>query len=254
MKTIDLNCDMGESFGLWHIGQDTDVIPHITTANVACGAHAGDPNVMLSTVRLAKQHGVAVGAHPGFPDLQGFGRRPMRLSPEEIEATVLYQIGALWAIARSEGVKLSHVKPHGALYNMAASDSKMATAIARAVSRFSRELLFYCLPGSESEASAVEHGLTVMREGFVDRAYEPNGSLVDRSIPGAVPQDPSLAAHQALELADGRVRCRDGSLLELRVETLCLHGDTPGAPQIAQAVRSALVQSGYQVKAPAYGR
>jgi 5-oxoprolinase (ATP-hydrolysing) subunit A len=254
MKTIDLNCDMGESFGMWRMGQDAEVMPHITSANVACGAHAGDPSVMLATVRLAKQYGVSLGAHPGFPDLHGFGRRSMRLSAEEIEASLLYQIGALWAIARSEGVALSHVKPHGALYNMAAGDPLMADAVARAVARFSRELLLYCVPKSESEASARAHNLVPIPEGFVDRAYEPNGSLVDRSLPGAVANQPSEAARQALDLASGNVTCRDGSLLELQVQTLCVHGDTTGAPEIAQAVKAALVKAGYEVRSPAHGR
>jgi UPF0271 protein len=241
---------MGESFGVWRLGRDAEVMPHITSANVACGLHAGDPAVMLATVRLARRHGVSVGAHPGFPDLQGFGRRAMRLSADEIRGYVLYQLGALWAIARSEGVDLGHIKPHGALYNIAAVDRSIAEPIAEAVARFSRNLPLYCLPSSELEAAGVENGLQTVPEGFVDRAYEPNGSLVDRSQTGAVAAEPPQAVHQALSLARGEVVCRDGSVLKLSVRTLCVHGDTPGAPDIAREVRAALLADGYSLTAP----
>lgn len=254
MRTIDLNCDTGESFGLWKMGQDDEVMPFITSANVACGLHASDPNVMAATVRLARQYNVAVGAHPGFPDLQGFGRRAMRLASHEIYNMTLYQIGALWAIARAEGVELSHVKPHGALYNMAARDVSVARPIAEAVASFSRTLLLYCLPGSVMEDEARQLGLTPIKEGFADRGYEPNGSLVDRHLPGAVASNPSQAVVQALQLAAGSVTCYDGSVLPLQVDTLCVHGDTPGAPQIVQAVAAALRQAGYTVASPPHGQ
>src|SRR5438874_2375935 len=185
-RSIDLNCDMGESFGPWKMGSDAEVMPHITSANIARGAHAGDPNVMAATVALARQHGVAIGAHPGFPDLQGFGRREIRFSADEILNMVLYQIGALWAIARAAGVELHHVKPHGALYNMACVDAAMARPIVQAVRAFSPALAVYCLPASRLEEEALQEGLIAIPEGFVDRAYEPNGSLVDRNRPGAV--------------------------------------------------------------------
>jgi 5-oxoprolinase (ATP-hydrolysing) subunit A len=250
LKQIDLNCDMGESFGAWRMGRDEEVMPHITSANVACGLHAGDPSVMMATVKLAKECGVSVGAHPSFPDLQGFGRRVMRMTAEEIRGFVLYQIGALWAVARAAGMDIAHVKPHGALYNMAAKDRSVAQPIAEAVADFSRELSLYCLPSSELEAAGIECGLTIIAEGFVDRGYEPNGSLVDRNEAGAVAADATQAVRQALMLARGEVMCRDGSLLKLEVGTLCVHGDTPGAPEIAREVKAALRAKGYTLAAP----
>jgi UPF0271 protein len=250
LKPIDLNCDMGESFGAWRMGRDAEVMPHITSANVACGLHAGDPSVMMATVKLAKQWGVSVGAHPSFPDLQGFGRRVMRMTAEEIRGCVLYQIGALWAVARAAGIDIAHVKPHGALYNLAAKDRLVARPIAEAVAHFSRELCLYCLPSSELEAAGKECGLNTIAEGFVDRGYEPNGSLIDRNEAGAVVGDATQAVRQALMLARGEVMCRDGSLLKLEVGTLCVHGDTPGAPEIAREVNAALRTEGYTLAAP----
>ncbi len=250
MSAIDLNADMGESFGAWQMGQDEALMPHITSANVACGAHAGDPSVMAATIRLAWQHGVSVGAHPGYADLQGFGRRAIAMSPGEVTALVLYQIGALWSIARSEGVELRHVKPHGALYNSAASDRRLADAIARAIRQFSPSLVFFCLAGSEMEAAGREHGLQVAREGFADRAYEANGLLASRGKQGSVLSSPERAASQALRLADGNVTALDGSELSLQVDTICIHGDTPGADGIARSVRAALAGAGHQVAAP----
>ena len=252
-RPIDLNADMGESFGSWRMGQDEELMPQITSANVACGAHAGDPNVMRATVKLAKKHRVQIGAHPGFPDLQGFGRRPMQLAPDEIEAYVLAQIGALWAIARSEGADLSHVKAHGALYNLAVKDRLVALPIVRAVAHFSRDLFLYCLPGSKQEEVARAHGIKTIPEGFIDRAYEPNGSLVDRRAPGAVVSDPAEAARNALALANGSIVTRDDSVLKVQVETLCVHGDGPNAPQIARSAFAALLLAGYSVQAPSRG-
>lgn len=249
LKQIDLNCDMGESFGPWQMGQDTAIMPYITSANVACGLHAGDPSVMEATIRLAKEHGVAVGAHPGYPDLQGFGRRVIPMGHAEIRSYVLYQIGALWAIARRLGVELTHVKAHGALYNIGAADRQVALSLAEAVAGFSKEVSLFCLPGSELELAARELGLKVIGEGFVDRAYEPNGSLVDRKKPASVYSDPKLAADQALQLAAGGVTCKDGSHLALEVSTLCLHGDNSVAPDIARLVREALDRAGYKVTA-----
>src|SRR5215216_4173192 len=175
--TIDLNSDLGESFGRWTLGSDPDLMRTITSANVACGFHAGDPGVMRSTVRLARAAGVAVGAHPGLPDLAGFGRRKMAVSPEEVEDMVLYQVGAIAAIAAAEGVRLQHVKPHGALYNMAVKDAALAAAIAHAVRAIDARLLLFALPGTELEGAALTAGLRVAREGFADRAYESDGSL-----------------------------------------------------------------------------
>ena len=193
---IDLNCDMGESFGRYRLGTDADLMAYITSANIACGLHAGDPVIMEGTVRLAQEHGVAAGAHPGFPDLQGFGRRAMQLTPEEAEAFVLYQIGALAAFARASGAELVHVKPHGALYNQAAQDYTMARAIARAIARFSPQLILVGLANSRLMEAGLEAGLPVACEAFVDRAYEADGSLRSRRLPGAVLHDPQQAASQ----------------------------------------------------------
>ena len=250
MKSIDLNCDMGESFGPWKMGRDEEIMPHISSANIACGGHAGDPDVMTTTVRLAKRCAVSVGAHPGYPDLRSFGRRPMRFSSDEIVSLILYQLGALWAIARGEGVELRHVKPHGALYNSACAERDLAVAVCEAIRRFSAEVYLVGLPRSELQATAEELGQPFLAEGFADRAYEPNGSLRDRNLPGAMREDPVTAARQAVALASGTVTSFDGTLLKTPVDTICLHGDTPGAPEIARAVRQALDGTGYTVQAP----
>lgn len=250
MSRIDLNCDMGESFGPWKMGDDAVIMPYITSANVACGAHAGDPNVMAATVRLARQHGVAVGAHPGYPDLAGFGRRPMKLTGDEVIHSVLFQLGALRAIARSEGVSLSHVKPHGALYNQACTDRALADAIVEAICRFSSSLLLVGLPNSQLEAAAGERDLAYLREGFADRVYEPNGLLRNRDYSGALLATPGAAAAQALQLARGEVMSYGGTLLKLEVDTICIHGDTPGAAMIAHQVRQTLDAANIQVTAP----
>ena len=248
MTTIDLNCDMGESFGAYTIGADEAVMPSITSANVACGYHGGDPAVMRRTVGLARDAGVAVGAHPGFPDLVGFGRREMRMRPQDVEDMVLYQIGALAAIAKSEGVRLSHVKAHGALYNMAVADKALAAAIARAAAAFDPALIFFALPGSELARAANAIGLQVALEGFADRAYEPDGSLTPRSRAGAVIHDVDAVVTRALRMiVDGVVTASDGSKLEMRVDTICTHGDTPGAQSLTRALRAGLEQAGVTV-------
>ncbi len=245
---IDLNCDMGESFGRYSIGDDEALMPFITSANVACGLHAGDPLVMERTVRLARARGVGVGAHPGFPDLQGFGRRGMQLTPDEVEAFVLYQVGALAAFARAAGGELLHVKPHGALYNLAAKDRSLADAVARAVARFSRCLILVGLANSALVEAGLEAGLPVAREAFADRAYEADGSLRSRRLPGAVLQDPAQAAEQAVRIAQERmVVAYGGETVPVQAETLCLHGDTATALSIAQAVRQALASAGVEV-------
>jgi UPF0271 protein len=240
---------MGESYGAWKIGDDAGIMPYVTSANIACGGHAGDPNVMTATVALAKAHGVAIGAHPGFPDLPGFGRRPMPLTPEEIYSVMLTQLGALWAVARSQGAALHHVKPHGALYNLACADASIAVPVVRSIRDFSSELALYCLPSSQLYKEARTLGVRAVGEGFVDRAYEPNGSLADRKLPGAVKSDPEMAQVQALQLAGGEVVCRDGTKLGLSVGTLCIHGDTPGAAVLAREVRAALTKAGYNLSA-----
>ncbi len=255
MTKIDLNCDMGESFGAYTIGADEAVMATITSANVACGYHGGDPGVMRRTVRLARDAGVAVGAHPGFPDLLGFGRREMRMAAQDVEDMVLYQIGALAAIARSEGVRLSHVKPHGALYNMAVTDKELAAAIARAVVAFDPALIFFALPGSELARAANGLGLQVALEGFADRAYQPDGSLTPRSRAGAVIHDIEAVVARALRMAtDGDVIALDGSRLDMRVDTICTHGDTQGAPSLTRALRAGLERAGVTVAAVASQR
>lgn len=246
---IDLNADVGESYGAWVMGADADLMPLITSANVACGAHAGDPLTMWRTVALAKRHGVAVGAHPGYPDRDGFGRRDLPMTPYELEASLLAQMGALSAIAGGLGIQLTHVKPHGALYNRAAADIELAAAVAGAVARLPKRLTLVGLAGSALIDAALAAGLPVADEAFADRAYEPDGSLRSRDLPGAVHTDPTLAAAQAVSIAgDGRVRAHDGSTLEIRADTICIHGDTPGAAAIARAVREALEAAGIEVR------
>lgn len=241
---------MGESFGPWKMGEDEAIMPYITSANVACGGHAGDPDIMRRTVRMAKQHGVSVGAHPGYPDLGAFGRRPFVMGREEVVNTLLYQISALAGIARAEGIELRHVKPHGALYNTACVDVELADAVAEAVAAFASTLVLVGLPGSELEAAAGRHNLAFASEGFADRAYEPNGLLRDRRYSDALLTDPNAAARQAVALAQGYATAHNGATLSLKVETLCIHGDTPGAPRIAEAVRAALEDAGFTVSGP----
>jgi 5-oxoprolinase (ATP-hydrolysing) subunit A len=242
---MDLNCDMGESFGAWHMGHDTEVMGSITSANVACGFHAGDPEVMRKTVRLAKQHGVAVGAHPGLPDLIGFGRREMKVSARELEDMMLYQIGALAAMAAAEGVPLQHVKVHGALYNMTSRDPELAAAIARAVVAFDRGLILLGLPDSALIRAGDSAGLRTAAEGFADRAYEPDGSLASRLKAGAVIHDPELVVARAVRMAcEGGVVAIDGSWVSLKVQTICTHGDTPGAHDLVRRLHAALAAQG----------
>ncbi len=242
---IDLNCDMGESFGCYTLGDDAAMLDVVTSANVACGLHAGDPTVMQATVALAARKGVAVGAHPSYPDLQGFGRRMMALTPAEIEATMLYQIGALAGFARAAGAPLVHVKPHGALYNVAARDQTVAEAIVRAVVAFDPTLIIVTLPDSALLRAAQAAGLRVACEGFADRAYREDGSLVPRSEPGAVIHDPALATARVIRMVTrGEVEAITGKVVPLRIDTLCIHGDKPGAVAIAAALRAALEAEG----------
>jgi UPF0271 protein len=251
LTTIDLNSDLGESFGRWTLGSDTELMKAITSANVACGYHAGDPAVMRATVRLARDAGVAVGAHPGLPDLAGFGRRNMAVSAEEVEDMVLYQVGALAAIAASESVRLQHVKPHGALYNMAVTDRGLADAIVRAVYAFDAELALFALPGSALALAGSAMGLRVVREGFADRAYEADGSLTPRTRPAAVIHAPADVIDRAVRMArDGIVRAADGSDIPMRVETICTHGDTPASHELTRQLRAALEAEGILVAPP----
>ncbi len=245
---IDLNADVGESLGPWPMGTDQALIPLVTSVNVACGFHAGDPLTIRRTVRLALDAGVAVGAHPGYPDLVGFGRRAMNLADDELEAAVLYQVAALAGIVRAEGGSLSHVKPHGALYNRAATDSSAAVSIARAVASVDTEIRLVGPPGSALLAAGTAAGLVCLAEGFADRAYTADGTLRSRTLPGALIPDPALAAAQAVSIArDSLVVAFDGARVPLSAATLCIHGDTPGAVAIATAVRDALAAAGIEV-------
>jgi 5-oxoprolinase (ATP-hydrolysing) subunit A len=246
---IDLNGDVGESFGAYEIGHDAALIPILTSANVACGFHAGDPGVMRATVALAREHGISIGAHPGFPDLAGFGRRELHATPREIEDLVVYQIGALAGIAAAQNVQLMHVKPHGALYNMAARDESLADAIARAVASVDRTLMLFGLPGSKSIEAARRHGLRAVSEAFADRAYRSDGALVPRSQPGAVIDDADAVVARAISIArDRSVVAADGTRVSLDVETICVHGDTPGAAALARRIRQALTEAGIEVR------
>ena len=245
---VDLNCDMGESFGAWTLGADDAMMPIITSANIACGWHAGDPLVMERTVRLAAEHGVGVGAHPGYPDLLGFGRRSLALSPAEAEAYVLYQAAALAGIAQANGVRLVHVKPHGQLYNDAVTSPPLAEAIARAVARLDPSLILVGLAGSALVEAGRAVGLRVAEEAFADRVYEANGALRSRRLPGAMIHDPVQAAEQVLAMVrDGEVVAHDGTRVRLRADTICLHGDGPTAPQIGAELRRRLEAAGVQV-------
>ena len=246
---VDLNADVGESYGAYVLGQDPAIMPYVTSVNVACGFHAGDPAVMRETVTLAHHHGVAVGAHPGLPDLAGFGRREMRLSPREVEDLVVYQIGALAGVTAAQGIRLQHVKPHGALYNMAARDGALADAIARAVAAVDRSLVLVGLAGSALLEAGARAGLRLASEVFADRGYRADGTLVPRDVHGAVLHDEDVIAARVVAMVQHRVvTADDGSVVPLEVDTICLHGDSPGAAAVAKAVRSALDAAGLAVK------
>lgn len=249
LRAIDLNCDIGESFGAWRMGADAEVMPWITSANIACGFHAGDFSTMRHTVALAVRQGVAIGAHVSLPDLQGFGRRELRVTPDEAYAMTLYQIGALAAFVRAAGAHVAHVKPHGALYNMAAKDAALSQAIARAVRDFDENLILVGLAGSELPKAGTEAGLRVAHEAFADRRYEPDGSLTPRSKPDAVIDDVDEAIAQALQIAaDRSVAIRNGRTIELPADTICVHGDRPDAGVFAKRLREALDRSGALVR------
>ena len=243
---IDLNCDMGESFGQYKLGKDEAVMPFITSANIACGFHAGDPLVMQSTIQLAKKYNVAIGAHPGWPDLQGFGRREINLSSEEAEAVVLYQIGALAGFVRAEGAELRHIKPHGSLYNQAAKDRILANAIARAVKAFSADLILVGLAGSSLIEAGTELGLHVANEGFPDRNYNADGTLASRKQENAIIESPDEVAVHALRLAQNGI---DFSGRHVNVDTLCLHGDNIHAAENARLIRDTLSKNKILVEA-----
>ena len=245
MATIDLNADLGESFGRWTIPGEDDMLALVSSASIACGAHAGDPSVMRATVRAARARGVVVGAHPGYPDLQGFGRRDLALAADEIAAQVAAQTGALLGIARLEGTTVRYVKPHGALYNRAARDADAARAIVAGARSVVPDLVLLALAGSAMVSAAEEAAMRVAREAFVDRAYRGDGTLLPRGEPGAVLDDPALVAERALRLVeDGRVEAADGTMLTLRADSLCVHGDSPRATRLVAAVRERLERAG----------
>lgn len=245
MKMIDLNCDLGESFGNYKCGMDEEILPYITSANVACGFHASDPVVMQKTVGAAKKQGVAVGAHPGFPDLVGFGRRNMTLSCPEITAIVEYQIGALWAFCKANGLKLQHVKPHGALYNMAAKDEKMAAAVCEGIAAVDTGLILLAPAFSQMAKAAKSFGLSCAMEVFADRAYEEDGSLVPRSKPGAMIENQEEAIKRVLQMVKkGTVTVITGKEIEVQADSVCIHGDSPQALAFAKEIHGALMDEG----------
>ena len=238
---IDLNCDMGESFGTYELGYDALAMPFVTSINVACGFHASDPDNMAKTVLLAKQHGVAVGAHPGYPDLVGFGRRSMALTPEEVKNAVIYQIGALNSFCKAAGTKLQHVKVHGALYNNAEKDLSVATAIAKAIKAVDPSLYMLCLANSQMGIAAKQEGLPFVEEAFADRAYTDEGSLVSRKIAGSVIHNIDEVVTRVVRMVtDKTVVSISGNVVPIQAQTICVHGDTPGAVDMVKAIRAAL--------------
>jgi UPF0271 protein len=252
MKRIDLNCDMGESYGAYRLGMDEAVIGSVTSVNIACGWHAGDPLVMERTVRMAVEQGVGVGAHPGYPDLLGFGRRNMDCTPEEIRNYTIYQIGALQAFCAAHGARMQHVKPHGALYLTAVENESVARAVAEAIVRVNPDLLYVALAGAKGALMTrigLEVGLKVVYEGFADRAYTVDGMLVSRRLPGAVIEDPVEVTERALRMArEGIVIAVDGTRVPLEVQTICVHGDTPTAVELVKRIRNAMQAEGVALK------
>ena len=250
MPKIDLNCDLGESFGAYTIGMDEAVIPYITSANIACGYHAGDPLVMEKTVALCKRYGVSVGAHPGLPDLIGFGRRRMDVTPGEAKAYVQYQLGALKAFCDGAGIPLRHVKAHGALYNMAAKDPGLAHAICAAIQAVDPNLILLALSGSEMIRAAVEMKLSSASEVFADRAYQRDGSLLPRRQIGAMIEDEETAVVRVVRMAsEGRVTAVDGTEIPIQAQSVCVHGDGPQALAFVQKIRRRMASSGIEVRA-----
>ncbi len=250
-KYIDLNCDRGESYGRWTLGADEEIMPLITSANVACGFHGGDPHVMRTTVALALRHGVAVGSHPSLPDLMGFGRRTMDVTPSELKDYLCYQTGALREYLRAAGSDLQHMKPHGILYTMIEKqqDQSWSTAIGEAARESGKDLILMALASGNYDRTVRKMGVRVASEGFADRAYNVDLSLVSRRLAGSLITDPQRAAAQAVRMAlEGKVKTIDGAEVDIAVQTICCHGDTPGAPKIVRAVREGLEKAGCRVK------
>jgi UPF0271 protein len=247
-KEINLNADMGEGFGAYDIGDDAGLLKIIRSASIACGFHGGDPVVMQRLVTEAAAQGVSIGAHPGFNDLWGFGRRRIDMNPRELEYMIAYQIGALQAMACYAGAKVTHLKPHGALNNMAAEDIELALAIGRAIKTVDRDIIYVALAGSQMEKAGRELGLPVAREGFCDRLYDDDGNLTSRKVPGAVLHDPELVKQRVVNMVlHEEIISRNGKLLKVRLDTLCVHGDEPSAVGVAHAVRDGLEAAGIRV-------
>jgi len=248
--TVDLNCDMGESFGAYALGQDAELLDLVTSANIACGLHAGDPQIMQKTVKMAMLKNVAIGAHPGLSDLAGFGRREIKISPDEAYALVVYQIGALWGFIQAEGGTLHHVKPHGALYNMAAVNAPLAQAIAEAVYKVNPNLILYGLAQSELIKAGDKLGLKTAHEVFADRTYQPDGTLTPRQHPQAHVTNPNEDARQVLKMVQtGKAQTTDQQEITLIADTICIHGDSPMAVTFARRIKEALLQAGLVLKA-----
>jgi 5-oxoprolinase (ATP-hydrolysing) subunit A len=250
--SVDLNCDMGESFGAYTLGNDNEILNWVSSANIACGYHAGDPLTMQHTVKAAMQKGVAIGAHPGLQDLAGFGRRQMAISPTEAYTMVLYQVGALWAFVKAEGGELHHVKPHGALYNMAAMQKELAAAIAEAVYKINPNLILYGLAGSALIQAAQALSLPTAQEVFADRTYQDDGTLTPRSQPNALITDPAEAAQQVLRMVkQGTVKSQQGNDISIQADTICIHGDGPHALLFAEHIHTLLKRENIEIKAQA---
>jgi UPF0271 protein len=250
MAQVDLNSDLGESFGAYTIGMDERVLEVITSANIACGFHAGDPDIMRKTVALALKNNVAIGAHPGLPDLAGFGRRNIAITPKEAYTMMVYQIGALAAFVKAEGAKMQHVKPHGALYNMAAADEKLAEAVAEAVYRVDGDLILFGLSGSWMIKKAQALGLRVAEEVFADRSYQKDGSLTPRRQPGAMISDEEMSLAQVLGMVkDGTVKTLPGDIISIRADTVCVHGDGEHALEFSRKIKERLIAEGVAVSA-----
>ncbi|AYO31893.1 LamB/YcsF family protein [Biomaibacter acetigenes] len=248
MAVVDLNSDIGESFGAYRIGMDDEIVKYVSSANIACGFHAGDPVVMERTVGLCEKNGAAVGAHPGFPDLMGFGRRNMDISLSDIKSYIIYQIGALKAFAESHGMKLQHVKAHGALYNMAAADEKLADAIAQAIASVDKNLICVAMANTAMQKAAEKAGLKFACEVFADRNVNPDGTLVSRKLPNAMIHDEDLACRRVLRMVkEGMVEAVDGSHIKVRADTICVHGDNPQAVEFALRLRKVLEENGVKI-------
>lgn len=246
-RMVDLNCDMGESFGVYKLGFDEEVIKYINSANIACGFHAGDPHVMRETVRMAKKYNVAIGAHPSYPDLIGFGRRNIQATADEVKDYMVYQIGALRGFARTEDLELQHVKPHGSLYNMAVNDETLANSIVDSILEIDKNLILVALPGSKMEIAARQKGLKFACEVFADRAYNKDGTLVSRKIPGSVIHNIDEISRRVSQMVtEGTVVAITGEIISIKANTICVHGDTPGAVEIIGAIKERFAKDGIE--------